>query len=183
MTTKKKIDNKGQTSGRGSRSRHDLFVAAYLSNGKNASKAALEAGYSKNNPGQIGSRLLKDPRIAKAILDSENKLLEKHNMTAESVLKQLGCIVHFDIRKLYNSDGALKNIHELDDETASALSSFEIDEIGVGETIIGHTRKVKVFDKNAAIDKAMRHFGLLKDGASLTVNGNVIISKDDADLC
>jgi hypothetical protein len=48
----------------------------------------------------------------------------------------------------------LKAVGELDDDTAAALSSLEVEEGDVT------TRKVKFFDKNAALEKAIKHLGL-----------------------
>lgn len=180
---RKQPDNGGPKKDGNAAARRRLFVAAYLANGKNATKAAIEAGFSAATAAQKGHNILQEPEVAKAVLEAENKLLEKHNMTAENVLQQLGRIVNFDIRKLYNPDGTLKSIHELDDDTAAALASFEIEEIKAEGTVIGMTRKVKGHDKNKAIDSAMRHFGLFEKDNSLKLTGNVTISKEDSDLC
>ena len=180
---RKQPDNGGRKTDRGADARRKLFIAAYLANNKNGTKAAIEAGYSEKSAASKASQLLKEPEVAKAVLEAENALLAKHNLTAENVLIQLGRIVNFDIRKLYNPDGSLKSIHELDDDTASALSSFEIEEIKAEGMTIGMTRKVKGHDKNRAIDAAMRHFGLFEKDNSLRLTGNVSISRDDADLC
>lgn len=180
---RKQPNNGGTRTDRGAEARRKLFVAIYLANGKNGTRAAIEAGYSAKTAAAKASGLLKEPGVSKAILEAETALIEKHNMTAESVLMQLGRIVNFDIRKLYNPDGTLKSIHELDEDTALALSSFEIDEVKAEGVTIGFTRKVKGHDKNKAIDSAMRHFGLFEKDNSLKLTGNVTIARDDADLC
>lgn len=179
----KQPDNGGRKTDRGADARRKLFVAAYLAHNKNGTQAAIDAGFSKKTAYSKASQLLKEPEVAKAILEAENAMLQKYNMTAENVLVQLGRIVNFDIRKVYNPDGTLKRIHELDDDTAAALSSFEIEEIKAEGVSIGLTRKVKGHDKNKAIDSAMRHFGLFEKDNSLKLSGNVTIAKDDADLC
>jgi phage terminase small subunit len=180
---RKQPDNGGAKTDRGAEARRKLFVAAYLANNKNGTKAAIAAGFSAKSAAAKASAMLKDPRVSGAVLEAENALLQKHNMTAESVLVQLGRIVNFDIRKLYNTDGTLKSIHELDDDTAAALSSFEIEEIKEEGVSIGLTRKVKGHDKNRAIESAMKHFGLFDLDNTLKVTGNVTISEDDAGLC
>ena len=43
------------------------FVAAFLDNGFNATRAALVAGYSENAPVETGYRLLRTPAVAKVI--------------------------------------------------------------------------------------------------------------------
>jgi phage terminase small subunit len=57
-------------------------------------------------------------------------------------------------------------LDELDDYTAASVASFEVQELfaGSGEErkLIGYTKKVKLWDKNAALDKLMRHLEAYK---------------------
>lgn len=162
-----------------------LFCAAYIANGNNGQRAAADAGWAKSSARAVASRLLKDPKVKEIIKAGNDALIKKHDMTADSVLKQLSAIVHFDMRKLYRDDGSLKDIKELDDETASALSSIEIDDDMSGykdDRQLVRTTKVKIFDKNSAIEKAMKYFGLLKE-AGLNINAEkVYISAEDERL-
>lgn len=166
--------------------RYRLFAAAYVANGRNGAKAAREAGYSAHSAAATATKLLKIPAIAEEVDRLGKAALGKFTMTAESVLGQLSAIIHFDIRKLFDENGAMKRICDLDDETAAALSSVEVDELSAGygkeKESIGETKKIKAFDKNSAIEKGMKHFGLLKDGAVQINAGLVVISPEDADL-
>lgn len=51
------------------------FIAAY--NGENAGAAAIEAGYSKKHPRDAACRLLKDPRVFKAITEKNQQVLAR----------------------------------------------------------------------------------------------------------
>lgn len=57
-----------------------------------------------------------------------------------------------DPRKLVGEDGRMKQLHELDDDTAAAIASVEVDNDG--------NIKYKFWDKNSAIDKAAKVQGL-----------------------
>jgi phage terminase small subunit len=46
----------------------DRFALAYVANGGNATKAAIEEGYSEHSARKIGSQLLDKPHVAEAIL-------------------------------------------------------------------------------------------------------------------
>lgn len=96
----------------------------------------------------------------------QNELAQKLELTTESTLRSLAQAIHFDPRKLYNPDGSMKAVIDLDDDTAMALAGFEMMEeyAGRGEdrAIIGHTKKVKWLDKNAARDQANKILGLYK---------------------
>jgi len=155
--------------------RRELFCQAYVANGRNGTQAAKAAGFSEATAFAKAYTLLQEPSVKARVEELTQGQLTKHKMTAESVMEQLSAIVHFDIRKLLNEDGSPKKLQELDDATALALASVEFDQIG-GDDGIVTTRKYKVFDKNPALDKAMRHFGLLpKDGALQVKADNVYI--------
>jgi phage terminase small subunit len=66
--------------------REALFVASYIQ-GKPASHAAIEAGYSKKYADKSAHLLLKRPKIAAAIKEAQDRLKEQSEMTAEKLLK------------------------------------------------------------------------------------------------
>lgn len=146
------------------RRRRKLFVEAYLSNGGNATQAAISAGLSAKTAGVTGHKLLKHAEVSALLKQRQTELAKKYELTTDSVIKSLAQAVHFDPRKLYNADGTLKAVHELDEDTAMALSGFEVaEEKGTGDDrgkVIGYTKKVKWLDKNAAREQAMKHLGL-----------------------
>jgi len=147
--------------------RRHLFVEAYIANGGNATEAAKTAGYSAKTAGQQGHMLLKDVEVSRALADRQQKLAAKFEITTEAVLRNLAQAIHFDPRKLVNEDGSAKAIQELDDDTAMALSGFEVTEefIGRGEDreLSGYTKKFKWLDKNTARDQAMKHLGMFRE--------------------
>lgn len=110
--------------------------------------------------------MLKHVEVQARIAERQSFLAQKYELTTESVIKSLAQAVHFDPRKLYNADGTLKPIHELDDDTAAALSGFEVTEETIGRgnqrETVGYTKKVKWLDKNVSREQAMKHLGLYK---------------------
>lgn len=147
--------------------RRKLFIEAYLTNGGNASQAAIAAGYSPHTAGVTGSRLLKHAEVSAQLEQRRQALLSKLELNTESVLRSLAQALHFDPRKMFREDGSLKPVHELDDDTAMALAGFEVTEdfSGRGEKreLTGYTKKVKWLDKNAARDQAMKHLGMFRE--------------------
>jgi phage terminase small subunit len=132
--------------------RRSLFVAKYLSNGENATQAAIAAGYSPKTAKQAGHRLLTNSDVRAAIEKHRKAATEKAELTVERTLREVARIAYFDPRKLYDADGRLKKLHELDDDTAAAVSGVEMD--------AGAVVKIKHWDKNSALDKAMKYLGL-----------------------
>ena len=162
MVTKKKKGKAG-TSKASAAQRKALFVEAYVANGGNASKAALTAGFPNRSAGQRGHEMVKDSEVLAEIDRRKKEALESAmkitGLSITRTLQEVARLAYFDVRKLFNDDGNLKKVHELDDDTAAGLASVEIDVIGVEGAVIGHTKKVKVWDKNAALEKAMKHLG------------------------
>lgn len=169
---------------RGVEERRELFIAAYMANGRNGKEAAITAGYAAKNANVQAFKLLGEPKVAERIAVLNKELLIKHNMTADTVMKQLAAIVHFDMRKLFDEHGNMKAIQDLDDDTASALASIEVEKKGGRHEDSEPTTvtKFKMFDKNQAVKNAMQHYKLLQgEGATINI-GLVQISATDAEL-
>jgi phage terminase small subunit len=143
-----------------------MFAEEFIANGGNATRAAIAIGYAPRSAGVTGSRLLKEANVQRAVREAEERLLEKSRLTSELVLRELERIVFADVRKLYDEKGRLRPIHTLDDETAAALASIDVDKITIGKgprrKAIGTTSKVRLHDKLVAIDRAMKHLGLFE---------------------
>lgn len=132
----------------------------------NATRAATVAGYSPKTAMQQGSRLLRNVKVRTRIEQLQAEIATRNDITVDRVLRELGRIAFFDPRKLFDENGALKKIPDMDDDTAAVLASIDVDEITMGKgpdaLVIGHTRKFKAFDKNTALGNAMRTLGLFK---------------------
>ena len=141
--------------------RQEQFVAEYLVD-LNATQAAIRAGYSQKTASEQSFDLLRRPQIAAAIEARRLKHITKLDLSAERVLTELAGLAFFDIRKLVNSDGSPKSITDLDDETARAIQGIELQTVKNGEGDFALVRKYKIADKNAAIEKLMKHLGLFE---------------------
>lgn len=143
--------------------RRAIFVEAFLANGGNATQAAVQAGYSVRSAGQLGSVLLKDVEIQEAIAKRRAELANRYKLTTDDVLRECARIVYSDPRRLFDARGGLRHVKDLEDEVAATIASIEVsdDLVGKGDDAqMVRTTKVKLWDKNAAIDKAMRYLGL-----------------------
>jgi len=56
-------------------------------------------------------------------------LRAKFRLESEHVIRSLSQALHCDPRKFFNADGTMKAIHELDDDTAMGMASFEVVEL------------------------------------------------------
>lgn len=163
VATKRKVTkaDKAGTSKQSAGEKKKLFAEAYIANGGNASEAARSAGYSAKTAYSAGYRLLKDVEV-KSILDERQKALaNKYELTAESIIKSIAQDLHFDPANLFNGDGSVKAVAEMDADTRMALVSIETLQLGDADSpaII---RKIKWATKHQAREQAMRHLGMFE---------------------
>jgi phage terminase small subunit len=146
--------------------RHEVFKQAYASNGGNATQAAITAGYSQKTARVIGSQLVARLALRSAEQTNGQRALEKSGLDRDRLIEELARICFADPRKFYHRDGRLKKITELDDATAAALSSMDLEEITTGRgskrRVLGVTAKIRMHDKLQAIEKAMRHLNMFE---------------------
>lgn len=136
----------------------------------NATGAAKRSGYKFTNSDslrQFASSLLTKPLIAEAIEKRKQELLEQAGVHAVAIIREAARLGMSDIGKLFDADGNLKPIEQIDEDTRRCIASIEVEELwdGKGETrvSIGRLKKLKLWDKNAALDKLFRYLALYKD--------------------
>lgn len=150
------------------------FVEEYLVD-LNATQAAIRAGYSEATAKEQGSRLLTNVNIAEAIAEAQKARSERTGITADRVLQELARIGFSDLRNCLTSEGHLVDPQDWDDDTAAAISSLEVVKTNRGEKEekdrpIEYTHKIKVWDKNSALEKIGKHLGMFVDRSHLTGN-------------
>lgn len=154
---------KAGTSIQAAADRRAIFIEAYIANGGNVTQAAIAAGYSEKTAASQGSRLLKDAKISEELRGRQKELGQKYQLDTESVLQQLARLVYADPRRVFGADGCLLPVSEWPDDVAAMVASVEVDALFEGQgkdrKQVGVTQKVKFWDKNSAIEKAMKHLG------------------------
>lgn len=142
--------------------KQENFCLEYLKTG-NASEAYRRAYNAENmKPETINKRaieLLADGAIAGRIAELRKPVEEAAQIDLTRVVKETVRLAMFDPRKLLNEDGTPKPLSELDDDTAAAVSGIKVRRV-MGED--GETAAIieyKISDKNAALDKLMKHLG------------------------
>lgn len=148
------------------------FVREYLID-HNAYQAALRAGYSATTAHSESHTWLDHPEIQPLVVKVAKKQADKLELTAEKVLGELAKIAFLNPKSLYNSDGKLKSIHELDDETAACIVNIEEEELfdgyGKDRRSIGRTKKIKLASKIDALDKLGKHLKLFNDTVDINI--------------
>lgn len=160
------------------------FVEEYLID-LNATQAAIRAGYSEDTAKEIGYENLTKPHIADAIAEAQSLRSQRTQITQDRVLQELARIGFSDLRKCLTPTGHLLAPHDWDDDTAASISSIEVvtnmksEKDDDGRTPIEHTHKIKVWDKNSALEKIAKHLGMFVERHEHTgKDGGPIETKD-----
>ena len=165
MTTKKKLTGK-----------QDLFCREYIID-HNAVQAAIRAGYSKKTAHQIGPENLRKPSIKERLEQLTKPKIDKLEITAERVLREIALIAFSNIQDLFDEDDCLKPISQLTRDQAAILSSVEIDEIIIGKgeekKPWGKAKKMKLWDKLKAQNMLASHLALLQSDPMAGDDGDV----------
>lgn len=101
------------------------FIHEYLQD-HNAAAAARRAGYSDSTRGSHAAALMNNPLIRARIDEEMAALFERLRVSAFRLLQAQSRAAFCDPRKLFGPDGRPVPLHELDEETAGALTvSYE----------------------------------------------------------
>lgn len=155
--------------------RNAAFVRAYLNNGRNAKKAAIEAGFPSSTATKHASSILNRPEVYEAIKAADEEAASIAGLSIARTLREVARIAYHDPGDVIGEDGNIKNFLDMPPSSRAAVASIEVDSWNDpdngGRVVV--TRKVKFWDKNTALEKAMKHHGLYeKDNKQL--EGNVV---------
>ena len=149
---------------------------------RNATEAAIRAGYSVNSAGQIGSRLLKDVKICAEINKRSAEQSQRLRITADRVMQEYEAIALLDPLDLFRPDGSMKPLEEIPEAARRAIGGLELREMTPVDTPDGQIavqlRKVKLIDKKGALDSIAKIMGMMRD--KLDVNLRVSAEEQEA---
>jgi phage terminase small subunit len=146
--------------------KQEQFCQEYLID-LNATQAAIRAGYSVNTARSLGQENLTKPDIQARVSELNKSRLEATGISQKRVLEEYAKIAFFDIREIFDVDGGLTNVKQLDANNAGAIASIksteEWGEDDDGNKIItGTVKEIKVFDKIRALQDLGKHLGLFE---------------------
>lgn len=152
--------------------KQEIFCNEYLVD-LNATQAAKRAEYSPDTAYSIGYELLKKPEIQARIMQIRAETGKNFNITRERIAQEYARLAFFDIRKIHEPDGAIKQVVDFGDDEAAAIAGMEVEEFDEGEVTsiddfgnlkieagrVGRLKKVKLADKRAALDSLCKLMG------------------------
>lgn len=141
------------------------FIAEYLVD-KNATQAAIRAGYSAKTANEQGSRLLANVSVRAAIDAALAKQADTLEITAERILRERARLAFLDPGKLFDAEGQPIPIQDLDADTRACIVGIEVMEQyeGHGEErrFIGYLKKYRLAGKDASLAALEKRFGLVE---------------------
>lgn len=129
-------------------------------------------GMTKKQINEEACKLAAHPKVARRITELRAPALKATGLTVERTLLEVRRVSEVDPRRFYREDGTMKAPKEWDDDMAAAVASVEATPVtlplkdGETEPRVIYNYKIKFWDKNAGLEKSMKHLGLFeKDNA------------------
>lgn len=138
-----------------------LFIQEYLCD-LNATQAAIRSGYSARNAGKIGPELLGQTRIALAIEAAMRRRAQSLEVSQQRVLQEAAIVAYSDhTHYVQDAEGNLALAPDAPRFATRAVAGVKrktrTTTTKDGTTIIEQDLDYRLWDKNSAIDKLMRH--------------------------
>lgn len=145
-----------------------LFVGEYLVD-FNATAALIRCGWAPHSADKHAVHYLRKPHV-RAAIEKGIKRMEAHTVvSATRILEEVLRIATADPRRAMNDDGSMKQLQELDEDTARAVASLEVvSKPGRGDEPPTITHKLKFWDKGRATDTLLKSLGKLIDGIQVS---------------
>lgn len=133
-------------------------------NATRAYKAAYKSCRKDETANVNGSKLLRNTKVQEYIAEKQQEMQERNKITQDTIIQELAKIALFNIKDIYNEDGTLKKVTELDDDTAKTISGVKIlQKAGAMKIILSKTN-----DKTKALELLGKHLGMFKENVNLT---------------
>lgn len=133
-----------------------LFCKEYLVD-KNATQAALRAGYSPRTAEAIGRENIHKPTIANRIQKELDRQAVRIECSADKVIQEICKLAFVNAEELLDEYGKPKNIEQMPKNLTACISSLDFD------AMTGKVTKIRLWDKKGALEMLARHFELLGD--------------------
>lgn len=106
------------------------------------------------------STLAADSKVIVRVSELQAPAMRAMEMSIERILKENAYLAFSDVRKLFDENGLMLPVKQWPDDIAAAVASIEVNEIGGGDNPIIVVKKIKFWDKGAALDKLFKNFGM-----------------------
>lgn len=146
-----------------SNAKHEKFAQG-LAKGLPASEAYISAGYRESR--SAASRLSTNVNVEARVAELVNSGAARAEVTVARVLSEMARLGFSDIRNAFTPSGSLLPPEEWSDDFAAAVAAVEVvsrntnEKDKDGRTVVEHVHKIKMWDKNSALEKIAKHLGM-----------------------
>lgn len=148
--------------------KQENFAAEYVKNGGNAAEAYRQAydaaRMSEKAVWTNASQLLADAKVALRVASLRQAAMERAVVDEARVLEEVARLGLADPSRLFDAEGRLLPIHQIPPEVRASIASMDFEpEKDASGKVVGHKLvKVKLWDKNASLEKLMKHLGMFE---------------------
>jgi phage terminase small subunit len=139
---------------------------------RNATQAAIRAGYSPKTAQVQGSRLLCNAVVLAEINKRGAEQSQRLQITSDRIMQEYERLALLDPLDLFNADGTMKALKDIPEDARRAIAGLEIKELraeGNEDVVIQATlKKLKFSDKKGALDSLAKIMGLMKERVEVT---------------
>jgi len=129
----------------------------------NATKAAVNAGYSEKSARMAGSRLMTNDNIKKRIEHLKNNLAETSAISALRISKEHEKIAFMDAGQIRDGWMTLKDFESLTESRKACIQEITTKQVTKngdnGEVVVEEWVKLKLYDKQKSLDSLSRMLG------------------------
>lgn len=138
--------------------REALFIETYLSNGEKGGHAYLTVfGKMNDNTSRVKAHyLLQRPHVKRAIEKRRAELRAQFRLTTDNVMHELARVARFNPKRLVDENGNRIALHNLDDDTAAALSAVELEEQTIDGKTVTRLTRFRTHNKMSALTEAIK---------------------------
>lgn len=150
----------------GLNARQRAFCREYVID-RNGRAAYQRAGFkATGHSAEVNAeKLLRKTEVKNEVARLEAEVAERAAVTATEVVRHAADMGFIDLGDLFDETGMLKPVHKMPEKVRRILAGVELTSVRTtdGEGVVTVTHKVKLPDRNAALDKLFRHLGLYND--------------------
>lgn len=164
--------------------KHQLFAQEFLKD-RNATQAAIRAGYSEKTAGSQGERLLKNAEIKKFIVAGSAERFETVKIDTNYILMQLGDMQQATIDQILNEDGSVKPPQEWPTVWQRMINGIEVKTTTNKDGTKTTSHKIKLIDRGKIIKMLGDHVDISafveKAGDNYIDNSINVVNLNDTD--
>ena len=143
------------------------FALAYINNGRNGLQAAISAGYSERGAGVTANRLLKRANVIALIKECSEAAAAKAGLEVERTMREIANLAYSDPANVLDNNYRPIPLKQLSRDARASIASIEFQPMEVGKgkrkSVKYFLKKIRLWDKNAALEKAAKIHGLYRE--------------------